>query len=539
MHFLDYSFWSIIPPLLTIFLVIKTREVILSMSIGIALGCFLLADLNPLGALETFVEMLIGSPAENGTLTPGAITETDNMLVLLSMVMIGALIGLLVKSGASRAFANYLGHRVNTKKRTGIMASIVGTLLLIDDYFDSLTNGAIMKEISDKNKVPREKLAYYLDSTTYAVCQISPISSWVAFIASLLAAGMMSAGIEGNAYQMLLKSIPYNFFAILSLIMVYLVATFGINLGAMGRAEKRADKTGKLIENPFGGEEEDAYAGMKLANGKPRDLIIPVVVLICLVLGFMMYTGGFFEHHNISQTIGQMEGIRSMSYGFVVTILFTMVYMRIRKVGTAPELVSAAFVGVKSVLYAVFVLSLGWTLGNIAEGLGTADFMISVFQGNIPPAVTPAILFLICAAMTFAIGGGWTTFAIMIPIVVPFTVATGADLSLCLTAVIGGSGLGATCSPLADTSIVASTAAEISIIDHIKTQLPYSLICGAIALIGYLVTGFSGSLLIGYVVVAALFIAAVIVMKKKWGASERTTEKENLTSAESSDIVFE
>lgn len=165
--------------------------------------------------------------------------------------------------------------------------------------------------------------------------------------------------------------------------------------------------------------------------------------------------------------------------------------------------------------------------------------MISVFQGNIPPAVTPAILFLICAAMTFAIGGGWTTFAIMIPIVVPFTVATGADLSLCLTAVIGGSGLGATCSPLADTSIVASTAAEISIIDHIKTQLPYSLVCGAIALIGYLVTGFSGSLLIGYVVVAALFIAAVIVMKKKWGASERTTEKENLTSAESSDIVFE
>lgn len=207
---------------------------------------------------------------------------------------------------------------------------------------------------------------------------------------------------------------------------------------------------------------------MNLANGKPRDLIIPVVVLICLVLGFMMYTGGFFEHHNISQTIGQMEGIRSTSYGFVVTILF-----------------------------------------------------------------------LICAAMIFAIGGGWTTFAIMIPIVVPFTVATGADLSLCLTAVIGGSGLGATCSPLADTSIVASTAAEISIIDHIKTQLPYSLVCGAIALIGYLVTGFSGSLLIGYVVVAALFIAAVIVMKKKWGASERTTEKENLTSAESSDIVFE
>ena len=515
MEFLELSFWSIIPPLLTIALVIKTREVILSMSIGIALGCMLIAKLNPLRALETFVNVLIGTSDESGMLSPGAITQTNNILVLLSMVMIGAMIGLLVKSGASLAFADYLEHRVNTKKRTGIMACIIGTLLLIDDYFDTLTNGAIMRAISDKNKVPREKLTYYLDSTTYAVCQISPISSWVAFMASLLATGLVSAGIQGNAYQMLLKSIPYNFFAILSLIMVYVVATLGLNVGPMKKAEKRAQTTGKLVETPFGGGEEDAYSGMKLAKEKPRDLIIPVVVLICLVFLFMLYTGGFFTHFSLMETISKMEGIRSMAYGFVVTIIFTMVYLRIRKVGTAPELVSAAFVGVKSVLYAIFVLSLGWTLGGVADLLGTTEFMISIFQGNIPPMITPAIMFLICAAITFAIGGGWTTFAIMIPIVAPFSTATGANLFLCLTAVIGGSGLGATCSPLADTSIVASTAGEISIIDHIKTQLPYSLICGGIALIGYLVVGITDSLPVGYAVIGLLFAGSILYLKKK------------------------
>lgn len=516
MHILDLSFWSIIPPLLTIFLVLRTKKILLSMAIGITLGCFLIGDLNPIAALQTFDSIFIGTVSDDGTLITGSITTPDNLMVLLSMVLIGALIGLLVKSGGSRAFAEFMSKRVNSKKRAGLMTCIISTALLIDDYFDNLTTGATMRAITDKNNVPREKLAYYIDSTVCGINSISPISSWSAFLAGLLATGMVTAGVEGNSYQLLLQSIPYNFFIFLCLIMVYCVAAFNLNIGPMARAEQRANLTGKLVEHSFSGDsdEESSFDELEPANGRAADLIIPIVMLICLVLFFMLYTGGFFTHHSIMETISHMEGIRSLMYGLVFTLILTAIYLRIRQTAPMTELASAAFVGIKSILYANLVLILGWTLGGVSEALGITEFMISVFQGNIPPMLTPAIMFVLCAAMAFAIGGGWTTFAIMIPVIVPFAVATGADLLLCISAIIGGAGMGATCSPLADTSIVSSTSGEISIIDHIKTQAPYSLICGALALIGYLVTGILGNLAFGYAVVGVLFFVTIIVMKK-------------------------
>ncbi len=516
MNFLELSFWSVIPPLLTIFLVLKTRKILLSMAVGITLGCFILGKFNPINALKHFDSIFIGTYNEDGTLTPGSITTPDNLMVLLSMVIIGALIGLLVKSGGSHAFAEYMARRINSKKRAGLMTCLLGTLLMIDDYFDNLTTGATMRAISDKNSVPREKLSYYIDSTVCGINSISPISSWSAFLAGLLATGMATAGLEGNSYQLLLRSIPYNFFIFVCLVMVYCVAAFNLNIGPMARAEKRAATTGKLLEHSFSGDsdEEASYDELEPAKGKPVDLIFPITLLICLVLFFMLYTGGFFTHYDLMQTVSQMEGIRSLMYGLVFTIIITAIYLRIRNTAPFTELASAAFVGIKSILYANLVLILGWTLGGVSESLGITQFLISVFQGNIPPVFTPAILFLLCAATAFAIGGGWTTFAIMIPVVVPFAVATDADMLLCISAIIGGAGMGATCSPLADTSIVSATSGELSIIDHIKTQAPYSIICGVIALAGYLVAGFTENLIFGYGAVAALFVISVIIMKK-------------------------
>ena len=516
MNFLELSFWSVIPPLLTIFLVLKTRKILLSMAVGITLGCFILGKFNPINALKHFDSIFIGTYNEDGTLTPGSITTPDNLMVLLSMVIIGALIGLLVKSGGSHAFAEYMARRINSKKRAGLMTCLLGTLLMIDDYFDNLTTGATMRAISDKNSVPREKLSYYIDSTVCGINSISPISSWSAFLAGLLATGMATAGLEGNSYQLLLRSIPYNFFIFVCLVMVYCVAAFNLNIGPMARAEKRAATTGKLLEHSFSGDsdEEASYDELEPAKGKPVDLIFPITLLICLVLFFMLYTGGFFTHYDLMQTVSQMEGIRSLMYGLVFTIRITAIYLRIRNTAPFTELASAAFVGIKSILYANLVLILGWTLGGVSESLGITQFLISVFQGNIPPVFTPAILFLLCAATAFAIGGGWTTFAIMIPVVVPFAVATDADMLLCISAIIGGAGMGATCSPLADTSIVSATSGELSIIDHIKTQAPYSIICGVIALAGYLVAGFTETLVFGYIVVAPLFIISVAIMKK-------------------------
>lgn len=514
MNVLELSFWSIIPPCLTIFLVLKTRNIILSMAAGIAFGCVILGKFNPINTLKSFEHIFIGTAEADGSMTAGAITTPSNLLVLMSMVMIGALIGLLVKSGGSRAFAEYMSKYINSKKRSGLMTCAVCTVLMIDDYFDNLTTGATMRAISDKNNVPREKFAYYIDSTVCGINSISPISSWSAFLAGLLATGMITAGISGNSYQLLLQSIPCNFFIFACLFMTYCVAAFNLNIGPMAKAERRVNITGKLVEHSFNGEEGDTYAEVEPANGKPRDLIIPIVMLIAFVLFFMLYTGGFFQHHNLMQTISQMEGIRSLTYGLICTVILTIIYLLIRKAAPVAELASAALVGVKSILFADLVLVFGWTLGGVSESLGITEFMISLFQGTIPPVLTPVILFLLCAAMAFAIGGGWTTFAIMVPVVVPFAAATGADILMCISAIIGGAGMGATCSPLADTSIVSSTSGEISIIDHIKTQAPYSLICGGIAVAGYLVSGLLGNLIFGYIAAGILFAAAIIVMKK-------------------------
>ena len=196
MNIMELSFWSVIPPLLTIFLVLKTRKILLSMAIGITLGCFIIGKFNPVNALKSFDSIFIGTSTQDGTLIPGSITTPDNLMVLLSMVMIGALIGLLVKSGGSHAFAEYMSKRINSKKRSGLMTCIICTVLMIDDYFDNLTTGATMRAISDKNKVPREKFSYYLDSTVCGINSISPISSWSAFLAGLLATGMIAAGME-------------------------------------------------------------------------------------------------------------------------------------------------------------------------------------------------------------------------------------------------------------------------------------------------------------------------------------------------------
>lgn len=514
MEIFDYSFWSVVPPLLTILLAIITKEVVLSLSIGVITGAFIVADLNPVKTVQEIVGVLVGTWENDELVVPGAITNPDNVMVLVFIVLIGAFIGLLVKSGGSRAFAAYLSTKINTKRRAGILVCIVGLLLLVDDYFDTLTNGTITKIVSDNNRISREKYSYYLDSTTVAVCQISPVSSWVAFMCALMASGLVAAGIEENAYKLFIISIPYNYFAVISILMLFCTALFGLNIGPMKRAEARAEKTGKLVQNSFGASDEDDFAGVEIAKGRPFDLLFPVIMLIVLVLLFMLYTGDFFQHHSIARTVNEMDGVKAVCMGFVVTVTVTMVYMCIRKVGNIIDLIEVAFVGVRSMMYAMVVLTLGWSLGSISEGLGAVDFMVGIFEGNVPSIVIPAILFIICGAITIALGGCWTTYAIMIPIVIPFAVGTDSSIILCLTAVVGGGGLGATCSPISDTTIVASMAAELSIIDHVKTQIPYALTCGVIATIGYLVSATTGHILIAYIVMLVLLAAAVFVLRR-------------------------
>lgn len=516
MEMLDYTFWAIVPALITIILAITTKEVVLSMGVGIGIGCLLMADLNPIDAVVNIIHILVGTVDEAGNFLPGAITSEENALIILLMLLEGAMIGLFIKSGGSAAFARFLLSRINTEKKTLFTTMLFSVAFMFDDYFAMLTNSAITREVSDKNKVSREKYAYVLDSTTFALCQISPISSWVAFICGLVGAGFVTAGVTGiNPYQLFLTAVPNNFYAITALIFIALIVGLGLNVGTMAKAQRRTDETGKLCDNEFGGE-EDEYASIKIAdNGTVWDLVIPIGILIGTIVAFMLMTGGFFTSFSFADAISHMEGIKGMTMGFIVSLVFMVIYMAARHKGTMAELIDAAFIGGKSMAYGIAVLSMGWSLGSIANELGATEFVISVFDGNIAPELIPVVVFVVCAGIAVAMGGDWITYAMMIPIIIPVAVATDASLAMCLTAVIGGGALGANCSPVADATIIAAMGANLSIIDHVKTQAPMAVICGVIAICAYLVEGITGTIFAGYAVVALLIAAAVIILKKK------------------------
>ncbi|MDD6311117.1 MAG: Na+/H+ antiporter NhaC family protein [Firmicutes bacterium] len=514
MDFLDLTFWSVVPPLVTIALAIITREILLSLSIGVILGVLLKTHFVPLEALKLLLVTLAGTTDEDGNFVAGAITDPDNCMLLLVIILIGGMLGLLVKSGGSQAFANLLIKKINTKSKAGILTCVLGSFMFVDDYFDLLINGTINKEICDKNKMAREKLTYYLDSVTAAACQLSPISSWAAFVCSMLGASLVSAGIDKNTYMVYLSSIPNNFFAIASIVMLFSVAIFGINIGPMRKAELRAETTGKLWDNTFSGSDEDDFASLEISKGQAKDLIIPIAILITSVVLFMMQSGGFFQHHSVVRTVNEMDGIPAILSGFICSIIITVIYLNLRKLATVGELINAIITGFKSMFYALCVLSLGWTLGSISESMGIADFMISLFGDTVPVFLIPALLLLICSGMTFAIGGGWTTYAVMTPVIVPFALATGADLSMCLSAMVAAGALGALCSPLADTSIVASMSGGIAILDHVKTQIPYAAICGVMAVIAYIAKGLTGSLLIAYAALAIMLFITIFILTR-------------------------
>ncbi|MEG1584173.1 MAG: Na+/H+ antiporter NhaC family protein, partial [Anaerovorax sp.] len=404
MEMFDMAFWSIVPALLTIALAIITKEVLLAMFIGVFTGCMFIENLNPLYALAKMVEIFLGvyNP-EDGTLIPGAITEPGSAMVLIIIILIGGFIGLMVKSGASLAFAELLSSKVSSPKRARCTVWLIGMLLFFDDYFNDLTNGTIMRPISDRYEVPREKLAYIIDSTTVGICQISPISTWVAFICSLMGGGLVTAGIEGDAFKLFIQAIPYNYYAWVSLAMVISVAYFNINYGPMATAERRTAKSGLVCEKSFGGDAgDDDFAGIEIAKGKANDLIVPLLILIVGVLLFLLYTGGFFQHFDFLQTVNSMDGILAMTYAFLITVVFCVVYFAIKGLSSVMDSIAAIVIGAKSVLYAMMVLSFGWALGGICEEMNAVGFMISAFQGNIPQFMTPFIAFLFAGLMTFA-----------------------------------------------------------------------------------------------------------------------------------------
>ena len=525
---MDAGFWSVVPPLLTIALAIITKEVLLSLFIGVFTGSLIIANWNPLGALEQMVQLLVGTYTEDEEFViSGSLTDPSNVQVLIIVTMLGGLIGLMVRSGGSRAFGDLLAKKIKTKKGTQFTTWLIGLLIFFDDYFNALTNGAIMRPISDKYGISREKLSYIIDSTSVGICLLVPISSWVAFICSLISESYKTAGVEADAFKVFVTTIPYNYYAILSIVMVVVVIATGMDFGPMAKAEKRTKETGLLCDKTFSGGEadEDDFSSIEPVQGKAVDLLAPIILLIVLAFTFMLYTGGFFGNWDLLDAINNMEGMLALTYAVGCSVVFAIAFYAIKRLSNVKDSLAAFLVGTKSMLFVIILLAFAWSIGGICTELGTDVYVGSLFASGVPSFLVPVIIFVFSCAMTFSTGATWGTYAIMLPLAIPLAFQMDVSVLACITAVVGGGGFGNHCSPLADTAILSSAASNIRHTDHIKTQIPYSVTCALCACVGYVISGFIDNPIIPLVATLAVFMVAVVALSRIFGEKKYTVDK--------------
>jgi len=516
-----FGIWSLVPPILAIVLAIATKEVLLSLFLGIFSGCLIYSGGNPLGALMTFIGLLTGSYAEDGELVvSGVMTDPWNVEVILIIVLIGGLIGLMIRSGGSAGFADMFSRNIKSRKGAELSTWGIGLLIFFDDYFDALTTGSIMRPVTDRYKISREKLSYIIDSTSVGICLIVPFSSWVAFLCSLIGESYKKAGIEGNSFMTFIHSIPYNYYAWLSILMVIMVIIFKIDFGPMAKAEKRTRETGKLCDATFsgGGEDEDDYSSIVPSKkGRANDLLVPVIMLIVLAFVMMMFTGGLFTHGNFFDALNNMDGALALVYAFGIVTLFSIIYYAVKRVSAVTESIMAFVTGAKSVVFVTILIIFAWSIGSVGELLGIEEYVTTLFSDNVPSFIAPVIIFIFSCVMTFATGATWGTYAIMLPIAIPIAFALDITPLACITAVIGGGGFGNHCSPLADTAILSSSSSNIRHTDHIKTQIPYSMTCAACACVGFVLSGFMDNWYVPLAATLGVFIVAVIILSRLFG----------------------
>ncbi len=465
LEMIEAGWLSILPPLIAITLALLTKEVYSSLFLGIFSGmciyCFCTGG-NLLQAVTYVFDMMAAKIGENG-------------YMIIFLVLLGSLVVVVTRSGGSNAYGQWAGKRIKTKVSAKLATAFLGLLIFVDDGFNCLTVGTVMRPITDKCKISREKLAYLLDATAAPVCIIAPISSWAVAVASEVE--------EAGGLNAFVQTIPYNLYAILTIVMVFFLSVGEFDFGPMKKAE--GERGGKEI----GGQEKEA-----VKKGAVPDLIVPVATLIvCAILG-MAYVGGFFEGRSFSEAIGE-NPTAGLTLGTFAALLVAIVMYVPRKIMTLREFMTGVIDGIKTMIPALTILILAWALGGVCrEMIGTGYFVGSFVSAiHLPFSILPAIVFAVAAFLSFSMGTAWGTFGILLPIVSMLCVgeAGAAVLIPALGATLAGSVYGDHCSPISDTTILASTGAQCEHLRHVETQLPYASLVAVVCFAGYLVAGFT------------------------------------------------
>ena len=533
----SFGIWGLIPPVLTITLAFITKDVMVSLFLGILSGTLIVAGGNPFVAILNLTDMLADS-----------LNDGWNIRILLFCALLGGLVGMLSRTGSARAFGRWAADKLHTPKSSLLMTWFCGMLIFIDDYFNSLAVGTVMRPITDKNGVPRAQLAYILDSTAAPVCILVPISSWVITVMSIVkgSEGFSSLGI--SEFSFFMRSVPYNLYAILTLLMVLFLIFTGRNYGPMLKSIAYAKETGKLYNEEYGpapGEIDDG-GEENAANAKPLDMLFPILLLIVsAVILFPMTTylgvidgeaiptlGAAMASMSLGDAFNNTDASMALFYAVIFTLSISSVYYIGRKLFTIKDASEAIGEGIKSMVPALIILTMAWTIGTVIKsspedgGLGLAAYLSeAVVGGGFPIALIPVIAFALSALISFSTGTSWGTFAIMIPLVMPIAVglaqAKGLEGSALLnaamisvSAVLGGAVFGDHASPISDTTILSSTGAGCPHLEHVATQMPYAVTVAVCALIGFVFGGLFLNVMVAWIATLASFAVAMTVLPR-------------------------
>jgi len=465
------TWWSLVPPLLAIILALVTKEVYSSLFIGVAFGALLYTGFQPWNAFVAFFDIMKSSM---------------NLNILIFDVLLGMIIVLMAKSGGSAAYGKWAGTKIKSKKSAMLATTGLGVLIFVDDYFNCLTVGSVMRPVTDRFKVSRAKLAYIIDATAAPVCIIAPVSSWAAAVNSYVPD---DAGITG--FQLFLRTIPYNLYALLTLAMVLYIVITGFDFGLMKKHEQNAAK-GDLFTS--GAEEfEQIKADEVSANGRVFDLVLPVAVLIVSAIGAMIYTGFLGGATDIVTAFAGCDAETSLIFATMLTIFFMLFLYLPRKVVTFKGFMDSFVEGFKLMIPAVAILIFAWSLKGVGDALGIAAFVEGVVGSNTSASVfIPAIMFMIAIFLAFSTGTSWGTFAILVPIVI--AMFPGAEqlemMIIAVSAVLAGAVCGDHVSPISDTTVMSSAGAQSNHINHVSTQMQYATVVAVVCIVGYLIAGF-------------------------------------------------
>ncbi|SPY32925.1 Na+/H+ antiporter NhaC family protein [Pasteurella canis] len=506
MELIDYStsVWAVVPPILALLLAIVTRRVILSLSIGILVGSLMLADFNLVNAFSYLKNNVVSLAYNDEGL------NTNNINIVLFLFLLGVLTALLTVSGSNRAFAEWAQKRIKDRRGAKLLAASLVFVTFIDDYFHSLAVGAIASPVTDKFKVSRAKLAYILDSTAAPMCVLMPVSSWGAYIITLIAGLLATYSItEYSPIGAFMTMSAMNFYAIFSILMVFFVSYYSFDIGSMVRHERTA------LERHIEIEEEQTGV-----QGHVRNLILPIAVLILATVGMMMYTGNeaLAQDGKPFDILGAFENTTvgvSLVVGGVSAVLISTICIVLDRQVSINEYGKAWIVGIKSMLGAVLILLFAWTINNVVGDMKTGVYLSSLVSDSLPIAVLPALLFVLTAVMAFSTGTSWGTFGIMLPIAAAIAANSAPELMLpCLSAVMAGAVCGDHCSPISDTTILSSTGAKCNHIDHVTTQFPYAMLIAISSIVGYLVLGFTQSGILGFVTTGGVLVVLGFIFKR-------------------------